>query len=80
MGAGSDVSEDENDGKDTEEKANKRWSELCTRAKLLYNEKKSKRLNWAKVVYSDSGQFFFHSDKYPGSENKYFHAVCCYFF
>ncbi|CAG9538438.1 unnamed protein product [Cercopithifilaria johnstoni] len=50
----SDVSEDESDGKDIEEKAAKRWSQLCTRAKLLYNEKKSAKLNWAKIVYSDS--------------------------
>uniref|UniRef100_A0A1I7VF09 Bms1-type G domain-containing protein n=1 Tax=Loa loa TaxID=7209 RepID=A0A1I7VF09_LOALO len=50
----SDVSEDENDGKGTEKKAIKRWSVLCTRAKLLYNEKKSKKVNWTKIVYSDS--------------------------
>ncbi|VDK70447.1 unnamed protein product [Onchocerca ochengi] len=44
-------SQDENEEKDIEKKS---WSELCTRAKLLYNEKKSNRLNWAKIVYSDS--------------------------
>lgn len=51
----SNVSEDEDDEKDIEQKAVKRWSGLCTRAKLLYSKKKSKRLNWAKVVYSDCG-------------------------
>uniref|UniRef100_A0A0R3RRL0 Bms1-type G domain-containing protein n=1 Tax=Elaeophora elaphi TaxID=1147741 RepID=A0A0R3RRL0_9BILA len=54
LNVGSDVSEDENFKKNTEEKAVNRWSELCTRAKLLYSEKKSTRLNWAKIVYSDS--------------------------
>ncbi|KAM3717254.1 Ribosome biogenesis protein [Dirofilaria immitis] len=46
-----DVFEDENG---TE---GKHWSQLCARTKLLYNEKKSKRLNWAKIVYSDSDLF-----------------------
>uniref|UniRef100_A0AAF5PUS6 Bms1-type G domain-containing protein n=1 Tax=Wuchereria bancrofti TaxID=6293 RepID=A0AAF5PUS6_WUCBA len=50
----SDVTEDEKNEKGTEEKDIKRWSELCMRAKLLYSEKKSTRLNYAKVVYSDS--------------------------
>lgn len=50
---GSDVPEDENKEKVT--KGKKCWSELCTRTKLLYSEKKSRRVNWTKIVYSDSG-------------------------
>ncbi len=65
----SDVTENEKNEKGYEEKGIKRWSELCMRAKLLYSEKKSTRLNYAKVVYSDSGEFFFHSDKYMMSRN-----------
>ncbi|KAL3985375.1 hypothetical protein ACH3XW_38380 [Acanthocheilonema viteae] len=49
-----DASDDGRNETNAKEKTVKRWSELCTRAKLLYSDKKSTRLNWAKVVYSDS--------------------------
>ncbi|OZC09783.1 hypothetical protein X798_03186 [Onchocerca flexuosa] len=54
------VSQVENEEKDIEKK---RWCELCARAKLLYNEKKSKRLNWAKIVYSDSDLLVMNKDE-----------------
>lgn len=59
VGSESDDSDEEvtfsNNGKNSEQKPANDWSELSARAGLLYNDKKTSRLNWTKTVYSDTG-------------------------
>uniref|UniRef100_A0A915PQG9 Bms1-type G domain-containing protein n=1 Tax=Setaria digitata TaxID=48799 RepID=A0A915PQG9_9BILA len=57
------VPRNEYDGEYTAEKTTKHWCEPSVRAKLLYNEKIPMKVNWNKVVYSDS-------DLHDQSENQ----------